>query len=158
MNLTSFPWLPNRCQFCQLRMNRNKSHLLGFYCPELSTCMLPCPLGAYCMQFKELYDYSPPRQGVVQPLCKSMGMCCFRENGKLVAPTEVTLKNGSKIFKCPGTAKPDPCPKANYCPDPTTKVICKRGHFCPQGSIQPFKCPVSFLGSLSCSCLLPNFL
>ena len=127
------------------------SHFLGFYCPDLSTCMVPCPLGAYCIQSREHYVNSPIRQGTIQSICKSLGFCCINWQGKHEEPVQVTLKNGTKIFTCPGMPQPHPCPKGSYCPDTTTKTICKSGHYCPQGSIEPLKCPVrSFCCSTFC--------
>ena len=119
-----------------------QSHLLGFYCPEQKTCLIPCPLGAYCRQSRLQHKHLLPKQGVNRKLCNSMGMCCVSWQDKLKDPIEVTLGNGTKVFKCPGMPHPYACPKGNYCPDTAIKVICKSGYYCPQGSIKPLKCPV----------------
>jgi len=108
------------------------------------------------MQYTFRYENSPPRQGVVQPLCKSMGMCCISWQGKLEAPTQVTSKNGSKAFICPGMAKPDPCPKGYYCPDTVTRLICKSGHFCPDACVEPRRCPILTICSEGTSAPLNN--
>ena len=121
--------------------------LIGFYCPELSTCILPCHLGSYCRTYQYVFVPASLRRSSVQPLCKSMGLCCVDWHGEQVAPIELTLVNGSKIFKCQGMSHPHPCPKGNYCPSTTTRVTCTSGHFCPEGSIEPLQCPVSLVDS-----------
>ena len=29
---------------------------IGYYCPELYTCILPCAKGAYCVQFEAIME------------------------------------------------------------------------------------------------------
>ncbi|KAJ3679882.1 hypothetical protein LUZ60_016160 [Juncus effusus] len=101
------------------RTRDSKACCAGFFCPSGITCMIPCPLGAYCPAAKvnistsicEPYDYQ------IAPGNKSNQLCGSADKWADVSSTE-------SIF----------CPPGFYCPNTNEKLNCTKGHFCRMGS------------------------
>ncbi|XP_038993647.1 ABC transporter G family member 28-like isoform X1 [Hibiscus syriacus] len=96
----------------------------GFFCPRGITCMIPCPLGAYC------------------PLAKlntSTGVC---------DPYNYQLPPGNPDHKCGGAdtwadvmSSADVfCSGGSYCPSTIEKVPCSKGYYCRTGSTSQLTC------------------
>ncbi|XP_072956515.1 ABC transporter G family member 28-like isoform X2 [Typha angustifolia] len=96
----------------------------GFFCPHSITCMIPCPLGAYC------------------PLSKingSTGVC---------DPYNYQLPPGSLNHTCGGAdiwagidkSREIFCPAGYYCPSTIQKISCSSGHYCRLGSTAENRC------------------
>ncbi|KAJ3679883.1 hypothetical protein LUZ60_016161 [Juncus effusus] len=108
--------MPKRTEQCQPCCE-------GFFCPRSITCMMPCPLGAYCPVAKlndttgvcDPYDYQIP--------FGNKSNCGSADKWADVGSTE-------SIF----------CPPGYYCPSSIEKVNCSDGHFCRTGSISEEKC------------------
>ncbi|XP_024984475.1 putative white-brown complex homolog protein 30 [Cynara cardunculus var. scolymus] len=100
----------------------------GFFCPQGLTCMIPCPLGAYCpvaklnrqSGFCDPYHYQQPA-GKPNHTCGAADMW---------GPVQM----GSDIFCQPGY----------YCPTTVDKIECPKGRFCRMGSVKSKPC---FAGS-----------
>ncbi|GJS76857.1 putative white-brown complex homolog protein 30, partial [Tanacetum coccineum] len=100
----------------------------GFFCPQGLTCMIPCPLGAYCPVAKlnknsgtcEPYHYQQPA-GKPNYTCGSADMW---------GPVQM----GSDIFCAPGY----------YCPTTVEQIECPKGRYCRMGSVKSKLC---FAGS-----------
>ncbi|KAF3322103.1 ABC transporter G family member 28-like protein [Carex littledalei] len=96
----------------------------GFFCPRGLTCMIPCPLGAYCP---------------VADLNVTTGGCDPYDY-------QVPMGNGSSscgaanLWADVGTTKSIFCPAGSYCPSTIEKLNCTDGHFCRLGSTSPSKC------------------
>ncbi|KAJ4747211.1 ABC transporter family protein [Rhynchospora pubera] len=96
----------------------------GFFCPRGITCMIPCPLGAYCpvAEFNgttgicDPYDYQVP-----------MG------NGSSKCGT-------ANMWADVGSTESMFCPSGFYCPSTVEKLNCTDGHFCRLGSTSQSKC------------------
>ncbi|KAJ3672172.1 hypothetical protein LUZ60_006893 [Juncus effusus] len=96
----------------------------GFFCPHGLTCMIPCPLGAYCPLAK---------------LNKTTGIC---------DPYNYQLPPGKPNHTCGsadawadvGSTGEMFCPAGYYCPSTIEKISCSAGHYCRKGSIAPTKC------------------
>ncbi|KAK6779548.1 hypothetical protein RDI58_021732 [Solanum bulbocastanum] len=96
----------------------------GFFCPKGLTCMMPCPLGAYCPHATlnkttglcEPYSYQLP-PGKVNHTCGA-------------ADRWGSETDGGELFCSPGS----------YCPTTTKKVICSEGNYCRKGSTAPREC------------------
>ncbi|XP_010935863.2 ABC transporter G family member 28 isoform X2 [Elaeis guineensis] len=96
----------------------------GFFCPRGLTCMIPCPLGAYCPVAKlntttgvcEPYTYQIP-PGQPNHTCGA-------------ANTWTDVLSSDEIF----------CPAGYYCPSTTKKISCSSGHYCRKGSTQQIRC------------------
>ncbi|CAN4120267.1 unnamed protein product [Withania somnifera] len=86
----------------------------GFFCPRGLTCMIPCPLGAYCPVSKlntdtgvcDPYRYQPP-PGQTNHSCGGAEVWA-----DVLSTTELFCSSG---FYCPTTAKKIPCTKGHYC-------------------------------------------
>ncbi|XP_073385802.1 ABC transporter G family member 28 isoform X2 [Physcomitrium patens] len=98
----------------------------GFFCPRGLSCMIPCPLGAYCplatlnhtTNMCEPYGYQ-----VMQNSNLYAGQC-----GGADKWADVT--SAINIF----------CPAGHFCPTPIENRICSVGHFCRLGSTDQDKC------------------
>ncbi|GAB2272327.1 hypothetical protein Dimus_007147 [Dionaea muscipula] len=109
--------LPTRTTDC-------KACCEGFFCPKGITCMIPCPLGAYCPMAKlnrttgacDPYAYQIP-PGKPNHTCGG-------------ADIWADVTTGGDVF----------CSAGSYCPSTIKKVGCGRGHFCRTGSTSEQPC------------------
>ncbi|CAI0397922.1 unnamed protein product [Linum tenue] len=96
----------------------------GFFCPHGLTCMIPCPLGAYCP---------------LSTLNKTTGVC---------EPYHYQLPAGKPNHTCGGAdiwadivSTGDVfCSAGSYCPSTIEKLPCTRGHYCRTGSTHQSGC------------------
>ncbi|XP_062172660.1 ABC transporter G family member 28 [Alnus glutinosa] len=96
----------------------------GFFCPNGITCMIPCPLGAYCPLAKlnrntgvcEPYRYQLPPS-------KPNHTC----GG---ADVWADILSSSEVF----------CSAGSYCPSTVQKLPCSKGHYCRTGSTSQQQC------------------
>ncbi|XP_010241865.1 PREDICTED: ABC transporter G family member 28-like [Nelumbo nucifera] len=96
----------------------------GFFCPHGITCMIPCPLGAYCPLGKlnkttgtcDPYHYQLP-PGKPDHQCGG-------------ADTWADVGSSSEVF----------CSAGSYCPTTTLKIPCSSGHYCRMGSTKEKRC------------------
>ncbi|XP_062220751.1 ABC transporter G family member 28-like [Phragmites australis] len=108
------PYRALKCQTC----------CPGFFCPHGLTCMIPCPLGAYCplsslnktTSICDPYNYQPPPGNPKHT-------CGAADNWADVVTTD-------DIF----------CPPGFYCPTTTTKLPCSSGFYCRKGSTSQTRC------------------
>ncbi|OVA18036.1 ABC transporter-like [Macleaya cordata] len=109
--------IPTRTRDCE-------SCCEGFFCPRGITCMIPCPLGAYCPLAKlnkttgicDPYRYQLP-PGHQNHTCGG-------------ADTWADIRSSSEVF----------CSAGSYCPSTTQKIPCSSGHYCRTGSTSEKKC------------------
>ncbi|KAG5602856.1 hypothetical protein H5410_034226 [Solanum commersonii] len=109
--------IPSRVLDCQ-------SCCEGFYCPYGLTCMIPCPMGAYCPHAK---------------LNTTTGVC---------DPYRYQLPNGMDNHTCGGadvwadfvSATELFCSAGFYCPSTVQKNPCTKGHYCRAGSTEQTSC------------------
>ncbi|CAM6100951.1 unnamed protein product [Calypogeia fissa] len=111
-----------------IRVSNSKSCCAGFFCPAGLTCMIPCPMGAYCpLSFFDPFTYSciPYYYPALQ-------------DGHECGGAHLWLNNeDSKGMFCGGLDK-----KGAYCPDAITQKDCQKGHFCRVGSTVQTKCSI----------------
>ncbi|XP_066167769.1 ABC transporter G family member 28 isoform X2 [Oryza sativa Japonica Group] len=96
----------------------------GFFCPHGLTCMIPCPLGAYCPESTlnkttgicDPYNYQPPPG-------KPNHTCGGADRWADVVSTD-------DVF----------CPAGFYCPSTIKKLSCSSGFYCRKGSTSQTKC------------------
>lgn len=96
----------------------------GFFCPHGLTCMIPCPLGAYCPLAKlnkttgvcDPYHYQLP-PGQPNHTCGG-------------ADTWADILSTSEVF----------CSAGSYCPSTVKKIPCSSGHYCRTGSTSQQAC------------------
>ncbi|GLT54835.1 hypothetical protein SLA2020_279990 [Shorea laevis] len=96
----------------------------GFFCPNGITCMIPCPLGAYCPLAK---------------LNKNTGVC---------EPYRYQLPPGKPNHTCGGadvwadilSTSDVFCSAGSYCPSTVQKLPCSKGHYCRTGSTSQQQC------------------
>ncbi|KAL9227133.1 hypothetical protein vseg_002865 [Gypsophila vaccaria] len=98
----------------------------GFFCPQGLTCMMPCPLGAYC-----------PRA----TLNATTGLCDPYQYP--LPPGRNHTCGGANIWADLGTSKQIFCPAGSYCPTTIQKKACDSGHYCMTGSTYRTKCSKS---------------
>lgn len=106
------------------RINNCSACCEGFFCPQGLTCMIPCPLGAYCP---------------TATLNKITGTC---------DPYNYQLPPGQANHTCGGADKWGDaissdqifCPAGYYCPTTVQKISCGSGHYCRKGSTYQKKC------------------
>ncbi|KAM3232006.1 ABC transporter G family member 28-like [Capsicum annuum] len=109
--------IPSRTLDCQ-------SCCEGFFCPHGLTCMIPCPMGAYCP---------------VAKLNTTTGIC---------DPYRYQLPPGSTNHSCGGadvwadfmSATELFCSAGFYCPTTVQKNPCSKGHYCRAGSTAQTSC------------------
>ncbi|KAK3134654.1 hypothetical protein QOZ80_6AG0551790 [Eleusine coracana subsp. coracana] len=117
VNLTDAVNFPSRTLDC-------RGCCAGFFCPHGLTCMIPCPLGAYCPGSTlnkttgvcDPYHYQPPPG-------KSNHTCGGADRWADVVSTD-------DVF----------CPPGYYCPSTIKKVTCSSGFYCRKGSTSQTKC------------------
>ncbi|TVU27689.1 hypothetical protein EJB05_19186 [Eragrostis curvula] len=108
------PYRALKCQTC----------CPGFFCPHGLTCMIPCPLGAYCPLSSlnkttgicDPYNYQPPPGNPKHT-------CGAADNWADVITTD-------DIF----------CPPGFYCPSTIQKLPCSSGFYCRKGSTSQTRC------------------
>ncbi|MCD7446695.1 ABC transporter G member 28 [Datura stramonium] len=96
----------------------------GFFCPRGLTCMIPCPLGAYCPLSSlnadsgacDPYHYQPPA-GQTNHSCGGGDVWA-----DVMSTTELFCSAG---FYCPTTAMKIPCTKGHYCRTGSTSQTSK---------------------------------
>ncbi|CAN0898909.1 ABC transporter G family member 28 [Linum grandiflorum] len=96
----------------------------GFFCPHGLTCMIPCPLGAYCPLSKlnsatgecEPYHYQLP-PGKPNHTCGG-------------ADTWADIASAREVF----------CSAGSYCPSTIQELPCTKGHYCRTGSTHQSGC------------------
>ncbi|KAJ1295422.1 hypothetical protein BS78_01G222700 [Paspalum vaginatum] len=95
----------------------------GFFCPRGLTCMIPCPLGAYCP---------------LGTLNENTGLCdpYFYQVTPGANPTCGTADSWADIV----TTNDVFCPPGHYCPTTTQKHNCSDGYYCRKGSTDEKKC------------------
>uniref|UniRef100_J3N2Y8 ABC transporter domain-containing protein n=1 Tax=Oryza brachyantha TaxID=4533 RepID=J3N2Y8_ORYBR len=95
----------------------------GFFCPRGLTCMIPCPLGAYCplATLNETTGLCDPYSYQITP--GSNHACGTADSWADVITTD-------DVF----------CPPGHYCPTTTQKFNCTEGYYCRKGSTDEYKC------------------
>ncbi|KAK8965798.1 ABC transporter G family member 24 [Platanthera guangdongensis] len=96
----------------------------GFFCPQGITCMIPCPLGAYCPRAQlntstgvcDPYNYQPP-PGQTNHTC-----------------------GGADRWSDVGTSGEVFCPAGYFCPSTVRRVSCSSGYYCRMGSTTENRC------------------
>ncbi|XP_073009295.1 ABC transporter G family member 28-like [Typha latifolia] len=96
----------------------------GFFCPRGITCMIPCPLGAYCplAMLNETTGVCDPYNYQLPP-GNPNHTCGSADNWADVGSTP-------EIF----------CPAGSYCPSTVQKIPCSHGHYCRMGTTHENKC------------------
>ncbi|KAF8021578.1 hypothetical protein BT93_G1892 [Corymbia citriodora subsp. variegata] len=103
--------IPTRTDGCQACCE-------GFFCPHGLTCMIPCPLGAYC------------------PLAKlntSTGIC-EPYTYQLPPGRPNHTCGGANIWADVGRSREIFCSSGSYCPTTVQETTCDSGHYCRLGS------------------------
>ncbi|KAL8166850.1 hypothetical protein V2J09_008349 [Rumex salicifolius] len=95
----------------------------GFFCPRGLSCMIPCPLGAYCR--RATYDNS---SGI-----------CVPYNYQLAAGRNLTC-GGANAWGLIQNTKEIFCSEGSYCPTTIEQRSCSSGHYCRAGSIEQMRC------------------
>ncbi|KAL6842406.1 hypothetical protein ACP4OV_027833 [Aristida adscensionis] len=95
----------------------------GFFCPRGLTCMMPCPLGAYC-PLGTLNETS----GLCDPYFYQITPGPNHKCGTADSWADVVSTND--VF----------CPPGHYCPTTTQKYNCSKGYYCRKGSTDQNKC------------------
>ncbi|KAL8159869.1 hypothetical protein V2J09_001406 [Rumex salicifolius] len=113
LNTKDIPSRTTRCQPC----------CDGFFCPQGLTCMLPCPLGAYCHSAE---------------LDNSTGLCT-PYNYEIPAGRNHGC-GGANVWGLLGSSKEIFCPEKSYCPTTVEKQTCQSGHYCRIGSTDQKRC------------------
>lgn len=109
--------VPSRTQSCRPCCE-------GFFCPHGITCMIPCPLGAYCPRAQlnastgvcDPYNYQPP-PGQTNHTC-----------------------GGADRWSDVGTSGEVFCPAGYFCPSTVRRVSCSSGYYCRKGSTSENRC------------------
>ena len=146
------PWVKDACQggfFKNTVTNSIEVCPEGFYCPEDVLCIVPCPTGAFCTPSRLV----PAKRSNDSAKVDRLG-CDRYQNGTVLCckPDYKTLrvtgrKEGSHQpmnFTCGGPKDLSRmiCPRGHYCPNTTHDPIpCPRGHYCRPGSTHPRQCP-----------------
>ncbi|KAM7264653.1 hypothetical protein ACFE04_002336 [Oxalis oulophora] len=96
----------------------------GFFCPSGLTCMMPCPLGAYCP---------------LATLNKTTGEC--EPYSYQIPPGQPDHTCGSAdVWDAAISSKDIFCEPGTYCPTTTRDVPCTSGHYCRMGSTVQTSC------------------
>ncbi|KAJ0242323.1 hypothetical protein HA466_0208040 [Hirschfeldia incana] len=113
-NSKDFPGRTSNCMPC----------CEGFFCPNGLTCMIPCPLGSYCPS---------------ATLNMTTGLCDPYAYQLPPGRPEHTC-GGANVWADHSRSEEVFCPAGSYCPTPTQKVDCGRGHYCRMGSTSKKPC------------------
>ncbi|KAG0575427.1 hypothetical protein KC19_5G003000 [Ceratodon purpureus] len=95
----------------------------GFFCPRGLTCMMPCPLGAYCPQATH-----NETTGLCDPYGYPVPPGANQECGG--ADKWADVSSTQNIF----------CPAGKYCPTTIEANNCTEGHYCRLGSTREERC------------------
>lgn len=96
----------------------------GFFCPRGITCMITCPLGAYCPLAK---------------LNKTTGLCDpYRYQLPPGKPNHTC--GGADVWADIGSSSEVFCSAGSYCPSTIQKIPCTKGHYCRTGSTSQTGC------------------
>ncbi|XP_043706528.1 ABC transporter G family member 28-like isoform X2 [Telopea speciosissima] len=107
-----------------LRTGNCKPCCEGFFCPHGITCMIPCPLGAYCPLAK---------------LNKTTGVCDpYRYQLPPGQPNHTC--GGADVWADVGSSAEVFCSAGSYCPSTIQKIPCSSGHYCRMGSTSEARC------------------
>ncbi|KDP44011.1 hypothetical protein JCGZ_05478 [Jatropha curcas] len=96
----------------------------GFFCPHGLTCMIPCPLGAYCPLSK---------------LNKTTGIC-DPYNYQTPAGRPNHTCGGADIWADILSSREIFCPPGSFCPSTVQKLPCSSGYYCRTGSTSQAGC------------------
>ncbi|XP_042047086.1 ABC transporter G family member 28-like [Salvia splendens] len=107
-----------------LRINDCQPCCPGFFCPHGLTCMIPCPLGAYCprAQLNQVTGICDPYRYQLPP-----GQANHSCGG---ADIWADFQTGYELF----------CSGGFYCPTTTIRNPCNKGFFCRSGSTSQMRC------------------
>ncbi|CAL4933868.1 unnamed protein product [Urochloa decumbens] len=95
----------------------------GFFCPSGLTCMIPCPLGAYC-PLGSLNDTTGLCDPYFYQITPGKDTACG------TADSWADIVRTNDVF----------CPPGHYCPTTTQKHNCSSGYYCRKGSTDEKKC------------------
>ncbi|KAJ8751449.1 hypothetical protein K2173_016659 [Erythroxylum novogranatense] len=113
-NTTHMPLRTTKCEPC----------CEGFFCPHGLTCMIPCPLGAYCP---------------VSKLNKTTGICDPYHYQLPPAKPNHTC-GGADVWLDAVSTSEIFCSAGSYCPSTIQKNPCSRGYYCRAGSTYQTGC------------------
>ncbi|XP_016724153.2 ABC transporter G family member 28 [Gossypium hirsutum] len=113
-NSTEIPYRVQNCSAC----------CEGFFCPRGITCMIPCPLGAYCplANLNTSTGVCDPYRYQLPP--DNPDHTCGG------ADTWADVMSSSEVF----------CSGGSYCPSTIQKIPCSKGHYCRTGSTSELLC------------------
>lgn len=110
-------YIPTRTKTC-------KPCCEGFFCPKGITCMIPCPLGAYCPMSK---------------LNSTTGTCTpYAYQIPPDMPNHTC--GGADVWSDVGSGVELFCSPGSYCPSTIQKIDCGEGYFCRLGSTEESPC------------------
>eukprot|EP00249_Psilotum_nudum_P017198 c26207_g1_i2 orf=442-1419(+) len=115
--MTSSANLYGDSSFIPERISNPRPCCGGFFCPRGLTCMIPCPLGAFCAR---------------ATLQESTGIC--EPYGYQLPLGRNLTCGGANAWADVGTTSGIFCPAGFYCPATTMHLSCSKGHFCREGS------------------------
>ncbi|KAI6676541.1 hypothetical protein NL676_037337 [Syzygium grande] len=113
-NAQEIPARTDNCQAC----------CEGFFCPHGLTCMIPCPLGAYCP---------------LATLNTSTGIC-DPYTYQLPPGRPNHTCGGANIWADVGRSREIFCSSGSFCPTTVEEVTCGSGHYCRLGSTSEQPC------------------
>ncbi|CAE6251756.1 unnamed protein product [Arabidopsis arenosa] len=96
----------------------------GFFCPRGITCMIPCPLGAYCPE---------------ATLNRTTGLC-DPYHYQLPSGQPNHTCGGADIWADIGSSSEVFCSAGSFCPSTIDKLPCTKGHYCRTGSTAELDC------------------
>ncbi|KAH9542765.1 hypothetical protein CY35_13G024500 [Sphagnum magellanicum] len=102
----------------------------GFFCPRGLSCMITCPLGAYCPS---------ATLNEATGLCDPYGYPSTQLNAA-VQLNILTQCGGADIWADVTTSKTIFCPAGMYCPTSIEANNCSSGHYCRLGSTYQSSC------------------
>lgn len=96
----------------------------GFFCPPGLTCMIPCPLGAYCPK---------ARLNISTGLCDPYGY-------RLPPGKDNHTCGAADLWGDVGSTIDVFCQAGSYCPTTTQNLSCSSGQYCRLGSTSEKRC------------------